>query len=904
MNEYLIIGTSLVYLVVLFGIAWWAERRRMAGRSVINSGWIYALSLAVYCTGWTYYGSVGLAVNSGIEFITIYLGPSIMCALFVPVLQKILRICKIHRISSIADFISTRYGKNFTLGIIVTLCCVIGVIPYIALQLKAISTSFHVITNNVSKAPVSFLQDDTFYITCIITAFIIFFGTRSADASERNEGLVAAVAFESLVKMVAFVVVGVFVAFVLFNGFDSLFAAAQEHGLSHFMVMEGPNQYSSWLAMILVSMTAMILLPRQFQVAVVENTSEKHIYKAIWLFPLYLFIINIFVVPIAMGGTLLLGNTTDADTYVLSIPMHAGNDVISLLVYIGGFSAATSMVIVETIALAIMVSNHLVLPVLFSSKGYDVSKEGTLTRKVIFARRASIVVILILAYLYETQVAYYFSLVSIGLVSMAAVIQFAPAVAGGLYWRAASRKGAIAGIITGFVVWIYTLIIPSFIDAGFIGKSLLINGPWGISWLRPQALFGLEQFDLLAHSVFWSLVLNISCYVATSVYATLSPQEMYQAKLFVDVFKGETASVDRSGWRGTADFSDIRTLVENFIGKERTGNLLQAYAQRHKISLAQDAADPRIVSFSERILSGVIGSASARTMIRNVTKEEEISLTEVLSIVKESQQAIELNKELKKKSIELTRATELLQEANEQLTKMDTLKDEFLYTVTHELRTPITSIRALSEIIFDNPEMEEEQRQHYIESVVRETERLSHLITQVLNLERYESGRHKLYYAAVDMQELVSDVLEALDPLAKEKGVTVKFQQPDSMFVIQCDKDMIKQVLYNLVANALKFVPDEGGEIDLKLRMDYEELQVWVADNGKGIPAELHELIFDKFFQARNQTLQKPVGSGLGLAICQKIIGLHNGRIWVENNDPAGARFIFTLPGGLDVPFV
>lgn len=903
MNEYLIIGASLFYLLLLFAIAGWAERRRMAGRSVINSGWTYALSLAVYCTGWTYYGSVGLAVNSGIEFITIYLGPSIMCALFVPVLQKILRICKIHRINSIADFISTRYGKNFTLGIIVTLCCVIGVIPYIALQLKAISTSFHVITNNVNKAPVSFLQDDTFYITCIITVFIIFFGTRSADASERHEGMVAAVAFESLVKMVAFVVAGIFVAFVLFNGFDALFAAARERGLTHFMVMEGAHQYSSWLAMLLVSMTAMILLPRQFQVAVVENTSERHMYKAIWLFPLYLFAINIFVVPIAMGGALLLGNTTDADTYVLSIPMHAGNDFISLLVYIGGFSAATSMVIVETIALAIMVSNHLVLPVFFSSRGYAVSKDGPLNRQVIFARRASIVIILILAYLYETQVAYYFSLVSIGLVSMAAVIQFPPAVAGGLYWKGASRKGAISGILAGFAVWIYTLIIPSFIDAGFIGKSIMADGPWGISWLRPQALFGLEEFDLLAHSVFWSLVLNIICYVATSVYARLGTQEHYQAKLFVDVFKGETASVDRSGWKGTANLSDIRTLVENFIGRERTANLLQSYAQRHKIPMTADAADPRIVSFSERILSGVIGSASARTMIKNVTKEEEISLREVLNIVKESQQTIELNKELKKKSIELTRATELLQQANEQLTRLDTLKDEFLYTVTHELRTPVTSIRALSEIVFDNPDMEEAQRQNYIESVVRETERLSHLITQVLNLERYESGRHKLYYTAVNMQDLVAEVLDALSPLAMERKVTLTFRQPDSMFVIQCDQDMIRQVLYNLVSNALKFVPADKGQICIKMRMDYEELQLWVEDNGKGVPDELHQLIFDKFFQARNQNLQKPVGSGLGLAICQRIIGLHNGRIWVENNDPTGARFIFTLPGVADFPF-
>lgn len=901
MNKYLIIGASLFYLLLLFAIAWWVERQRMKGRSVINSGWIYALSLAVYCTGWTYYGSVGLAAGNGIEFLTIYLGPSVMCALFVPVLQKILRICKLHRINSIADFISTRYGKNFSLGIIVTLCCVVGVIPYIALQLKAISTSFHVVTGTTSVQPRGFMRDDTFYITCLITFFIILFGTRSADASERNEGMVAAVAFESIIKMVAFVVAGIFVAFVLFNGFDALFTTANTKGLNHFFVLQGAHPYSNWFSMILVSMLAMILLPRQFQVAVVENTSEQHIHKAIWLFPLYLFLINIFVVPIAMGGTLLLGDTADADSYVLSLPMHAGNNLISLLVYIGGFSAATSMVIVETIALAIMVSNHLVLPVLFSSKGYAVGKEGSFTRKIIFTRRASIIIILSLAYLYETQVASFFSLVSIGLVSMAAVAQFAPAVIGGLYWKGASRKGAITGICAGFAIWMYTLIVPSFVNAGFIPRVLMTEGPWGIGWLRPQALLGLDEFNLLAHSVFWSLLVNSICYMMTSVYARLSNQEIYQAKLFVDVFKGETASVQRSGWKGTANLGEIRTLIGNFIGEDRAANLLNAYALRHRISLEAEAADPRIVSFSERILSGVIGSASARTMIRNISKEEEISLSEVLSIARESQQTLELNKELRKKSIELTRATEMLQKANEQLKQMDMLKDEFLYTVTHELRTPVTSIRALSEIVYDNPDMEEGQRQYYVDSIVLETERLSHLITQVLNLERYESGRQRLYYAAVNVGELIVEVLHSLKPLVDERSIQAHFLQTDTIFLLQCDRDMIRQVIYNLVANAIKFVPENTGVISLGISAGADELQVWIADNGTGIPDELHQLVFDKFYQVRSQSLQKPAGSGLGLAICRKVIELHQGRIWVENNIPAGTKFIFALPLGIDI---
>lgn len=897
MDKWFIAGISMLYLALLFGIAYLVEAKRKKGKSYINNSWVYALSLAVYCTGWTYYGSVGRAATHGAEFLTIYLGPSIMCALFIPVVLKVVRICKTQRINSIADFISTRYGKNFSLGIIITLCCVIGIIPYIALQLKAISTSFHVITNNSSQEFSGlFFNDDTFYITLIISVFIIFFGTRSVDASERHEGLVAAIAFESLIKIVAFVIAGIFVTYGLFNGIPSLFAKASQSHLQHFFTLPKEHASSEWISMILVSMMATILLPRQFQVTVVENTNEKHIQKATWLFPFYLFIINIFVLPIAIGGSLLLHDNVDADTYVLSLPIHFQKYGLSTLVYIGGLSAASSMVIVETIALATMVSNHLILPVILSSSRYKVSTERSVTRPIIITRRLSIVIILLLAYLYDTFIASYFSLVSIGLVSMAAVAQFAPAFLGGLYWKQASKKGAIVGIIVGFVVWGYTLILPSIIHAGFLDPSILSKGPFGISWLKPQGLFGLDQLDTFSHSFFWSMLLNIACFTSISIYSKLDPQELFQAGLFVDIFNNNTEREQRSVWKGVAYMNDIRSLLGNFIGAERSQKLLDSYILRHQLSPVSKEADPLVINFTEKILSGVIGSASARFMVSNITTEEMINMEEVMNIVKESQQVLELNKELKKKSIELTRATELLKEANDQLTQIDALKDEFLYTVTHELRTPLTSIRALSEIVYDNPDMEEEQRQHYVESIVKETERLSHLITQVLSLERYESGRQRLHISSVNIGFLIAEVIEALTPLAMDKNAKIIFKQPNSMFVLQCDKDLIKQVLYNLISNSLKYLPTENGLINVVALEENNEMKIWVDDNGKGIPAAMLTLIFDKFFQAHNQTLQKPLGSGLGLAICKKIIEMHNGRIWAENKSEPGVRFIFTLP--------
>lgn len=896
MNKLFIAGCSISYLLLLFVIAYWVEQNRKKGKNILDKSWIYALSLAVYCTGWTYYGSVGRAVTNGLEFISIYLGPSIMCALFIPLLRKLLSICKTQRISSIADLISTRYGKNYTLGIIVTLCCVIGIIPYIALQLKAISSSFQLISNTGQSFGADSWNDNTYFIAGILSVFIIIFGTRSIDASERHEGLVAAIAFESLVKLIAFLAVGIFVTYFLFNGFSSVFTSAHQAGFREFFTLNKGFENNDWLAMILVSMLSMIFLPRQFQVSVVENTNERNIYKAIWLFPLYLFLINLFVLPIAMGGKLLLGNTVSADTYVLSLPLHFDKPILSLLVYIGGISAASGMIIVETIALSTMMSNYLVLPLIFSSKKMELNGEKTTVRNIKFSRRASIIVILLFACFYDKWIASSTSLVSIGLVSMAAVAQFAPATIGGIYSKILTRKGAIVGIVTGFLVWFYTIIIPSFVNAGFMDACIMDNGLLGMSWLKPQALFGLNSMGLLAHSFFWSILFNIGTLIAVSLITQPSRQEEYQAELFVNIYKYQGITGGPGMWKTSANISDVNALLANFIGTTRAENILSSYAQRHKIPYNQKEADPRIIDFSEKILTGVIGSASARFLVRNIAKEEEISIDKVLSIVRESQQALELNKELKKNSLELSKAKEQLTEVNDQLMKMDVLKDEFLYTVTHELRTPLTSIRALSEILFDNPYMDEEQRQHYLEGIVKEIERLSHLITQVLNLERYESGRHKLNQTAVDISFLINGVIESINPLLKAKEIKLEYTAPSSMTLLQCDKDMIRQVLYNLVSNAIKFVPDAGGTIKIICRVEVDELCIWVMDNGKGIPEEVRELIFDKFFQAKNQTIQKPIGSGLGLAICKRIVEMHGGRIYVEPISPQGAKFVFTLP--------
>lgn len=882
MSTALIIICGVGYLLLLFAIASSAQKTINTSRNLVNHPFIYALSMGVYCTAWTYYGSVGRAANSGIDFITIYLGPTIMAVLFWPVLRKILTISKSLRITSIADFISTRYGKNFSIGMVVTLFCVFGVIPYIALQIKAIASSIAVLQ---ADSPNSL---STIYIalfaTIILFVFTVLYGARSVDAAEKHPGLMTVMAFESLVKLLAFLIIGIYITYYLFDGMGDIFTriAASEH--QQLLTLNKTSSYSGWISMTVLGMLAIVFLPRQFQVSIVENVQEQHLKTATWLFPLYLILINIFVLPIAMGGLLLQGNTANADYYVLSIPMMQHQEWLAMTTWIGGLSAATGMIIIETIALSIMISNHLVIPLLLRSKQNENWKQVSLQSNILTIRRLSIGAVLLLALLYYLNLGKGESLVSIGLISFCAVAQFAPALFGGIYWKEGNKRGAITGIMIGFIVWFFTLVIPGMVNNGFLGSQ----------WLLVQQLLAFDQFDSLTNTVFWSLFLNITAYVFVSVYTKQEAQEQYQAEIFTNINKHGEIQENGLVWKGTAQMQDIRNLLKSFVGAERAEILLTAYAKRHKINLQEKlVADPRIIGFTERILGGVVGVASARILLQTVAKEEEISIEEVLTILNENQQMVEMNKELRKKSLELSKATQQLQNMNTQLLSIDEQKNEFLYTVTHELRTPLTSIRALSEILFDNPDLEAEQQQQYLEAIIKETVRLSNLITQVLNLENFEAGRRKLTITEINAGKLLDDMAATLSGIIQAKQLSLTIQLAQRPTMIQADADLIQQVFMNLLGNAIKFA---ASAIQINISKGDKEYIIEITDDGKGIDAGMEELIFDKFFQAKNQTLKKPEGTGLGLAISKKIIELHGGKIWVNKGFTKGAQFVFTLP--------
>ena len=899
MNSGILIFSSVLYLAFLFVVAYWAEKQAEKGKSLVTNPYIYALSLAVYCTAWTFYGSVGRVVTNGIEFLSVFVGPTLIMPIWWIVLRKIIRICKVQRITSIADFISSRYGKDATLGVLVTLVCIAGILPYIAIQLKAISSSFLIVArfSDDYKKNDTFWRDLPFYIAVALSVFTIIFGTRKIDSTERHEGMVTAIAAESIIKLMAFLTTGIFVTYFVFNGFGDIFQkASQIPDLSKVFVFNNDGDFSSWFWHTFLSMVAIMFLPRQFQVAVVENVNEKHLNKAMWLFPLYMLLINIFVIPTALGGEILFANqNVNPDSYVLAIPLKFNQKILTLFTYIGGFSAATSMIIVETIALSVMVSNNLVMPVVLKSKKLQERFKGNLSNLVNNIRRTSIVMIILLAYLYYKTIAEHYSLVSIGMVSFTAVAQFTPAIIGGIFWKGGNRKGALTGLVMGSLIWFYTLVLPSLVGTGFFPKSIMDNGMFGLEFLKPFSLFGLKGMDNISHGLFWSLFFNIGCYLYFSITSKASSIEHNQAVIFVDIFEHSEHIVNSSIWRGTAYVPDIQLLLNNFFGVRRSKRVIRLFAQKNKINLKDEKADPQLVTYAEKLLAGVVGTASARIMISSISKEEKISTEEVISILKSSQELLSANKSLRKKSVELEKATSELKDANEILKRTDKLKDDFLTTVAHEIRTPLTSIRALSEIVFDNPDMEIEERVHFLGTVVKESDRLSRLINQVLDLEKYESGKQKLNKEEVDIQDIIKDSVDTLYQQAKEKGIKIVFIPDRFAPKFEADKDKIIQVVVNLLSNAIKFCQAQKGEITIATHYVEGWIYTSIQDNGAGIDKKFHRLIFDKFFQAEDQTIKKPRGSGLGLAISKKIIELHNGQIWLESQVGKGSKFTFMI---------
>jgi Na+/proline symporter/nitrogen-specific signal transduction histidine kinase len=896
----LVVGASFAYLLLLFGVASYGNRRGAQGRSVIDNAWVYALSMAVYCTAWTYFGSVGRAASAGIWFLPIYLGPTLAMVLAWVVVRKMLRIAKSYRITSIADFIGSRYGKSQTLAGLVTLITVVGIIPYIALQLKAVSVGYAVMTTMPGSPPPQvgdWWNDNTLYFALALAAFTVMFGTRRLDVSEQHQGMVAAIAFESIVKLLAFMAVGIFVTYGLFDGMGDIFdRASAVPELAALLGNAATFDYGQWFSLTLLAMLSVVLLPRQFQIMVVENVNERHLRRAAWVFPAYLLLINIFVLPVALGGLLLFGpGTMDPEAFVLSLPLASGQHALALLAFIGGLSAATGMVIVESIAVSSMVCNDLVMPLLLRTRRFGARAHGDLTRLLLGIRRSVIFGIMLLGYSYFHWAGEAYALVSIGLISFAAVAQFAPALFGGMYWRGGTRDGAMAGLLLGFGLWTYTLMLPSIAKSGWWPTAFLEYGPWGIEWLKPEQLFGLSGMDNLTHSLFWSLSANLTAYVVLSLWRGPTPAETSQALLFVEAFE-RNRRTEPVFWRGRARVQDLLALTTRFIGSVRAQRLFAEQALRLGVkTIDRIKPDALLVRQVEIALAGAIGSASARVMVASAADEDALVLDDVLQILDEATQLRAHSIELEEKSASLERATAELRAANAQLQSLDRLKDDFMSSVTHELRTPLTSIRTLAELMAHEPDMPEPQRQQFVQIIVTETERLSRLVNQVLDLAKIESGHAQWHNTDIDLGQLLEQAAQTTEEVFRDRGARVQLSLPPQPVILRADPDRLTQVVLNLLSNAAKFVPGTHGRVDIALTTSATGAQVAIQDNGPGVPASQHAQIFEKFHQGQDGGY-RPQGTGLGLPISRQIVEHFGGRIRVDPNAAGGARFVFELP--------
>ena len=646
-DGWIIGGTALVYLSLLFGVAYWRDRTARGPVSPRPS--LYAFSLAVFCTSWTFYGSVGLAAHTGYDFLPVYIGPVIAMVFGWPLIIRIIKLCKAQNISSIADFIGARYGKNQYLAALVTVIAVAGTVPYIALQLKAVSISVTTMVGSGGGAVSAFsFIDVSLLVASFMALFAVLFGTRHVDATEHQEGLMMAVAVESFVKLFAFLTVGIFVVYGFFGGFDGLWLEIKKRP-DTFDIFTRDIDGGRWLTIGFLSLVSFILLPRQFHMMVVENRSIGELKRAVWLFPLYLVAINIFVVPIAMAGLLeFSSDVSDADFFVLKLPQSAGNSYVSLIAFIGGLSAASAMVMVACVALAIMVCNDVIVPVLIyaglrgDGNGGD---QADMSSRLLKIRRFTIVGILLLAYGFLKFFAGYQQLASIGLLSFAAIVQFAPAFFGGLFWREATALGAFGGITVGFLVWAYTLLLPWFVDAGLLDQSLLSEGPFGIGLLNPQALFYLH-FDPLTHGVLWSVGLNLMAYIGLSLWRVPQPIERLQANIFIENNMGELPDPVRRQWGAQITYDHLKQTVARYLGRERSERSFEKYALGRSVEIkGGDAADIHALRFTEHLLASAIGAASSRLVISLLLRERNISHQAALKLLDDASEALQYNRD-------------------------------------------------------------------------------------------------------------------------------------------------------------------------------------------------------------------------------------------------------------------
>lgn len=855
-----LVVVCLAYVIFLFLVAFWAERRAQAGHlRLLRSPLVYTLSLSIYCTAWTFYGAVGYAVRSGLEFVTIYLGPTLVFAGWWLFLRKLVHIGRVQRVTSIADLVSARYGKSNLLAVMVTLISVAAATPYIALQLRSVTLSFGVFASGVPQDWMGESPGTAPWVAAGLAFFTILFGTRKLAANEQHHGVVGAIAVEAVVKLVALLTVGIWVVWFVADGPADMFRRIEASPLAVSDLVP-----SRWAGLTLLSGVAIFTLPRMFQVLVVENTNERYLATAGWAFPLYLFGMSLFIVPIAAIGLERLPPGTNPDLFVLTLPLALDKGWLAMLAFLGGFSSATSMVIVAAIALATMVSNHIVTPLWLRLRpGVSDDLRGV----VLAARRLSIVAVMALGYVYYRMINETAALSEIGLISFVGAAQVMPALAGGICWRGATRAGAAAGLFIGATLWCYCLLLP--VLGPEWGQGLLSSGPFGIGWLRPTALFGVDMLDPLLHALFWSIFLNSAAYVLVSLVTFPTPLERLQGVQFVNAFDG---GLGTRGWRGSgAEAEDLLILAQRILGRDGAQEFFRAEAAAQGQPGLLPETTPDFLDRLERRLAGSIGAATAHAMLVQLAGRALVTVEDLMAVASETAQIMEYSNQLEAKSDELARTARQLRAVNEKLTTLSVQKDAFLGQISHELRTPMTSIRAFSQILAEDPDLPAERQRHYAGIIAGESERLTRLLDDLLDLSVLEHGQVQLDLHSVRLDALIDRALAAAQAPVEGRRLRLDRDPAAEATEITTDPGRLVQVFINLISNARKYceAPDPVLRIEVN-PLPGGRLAIDFIDNGRGIPARHRNLIFEKFYRLTDTN--RAGGAGLGLAISREVM--------------------------------
>ncbi len=886
----LLVLVCLAYVALLFGVAFAAERRAARGEvGWLRSPLVYTLSLSIYCTAWTFYGAVGYAVRSGLEFVAIYLGPTLVMIGWWWVVRKLVRIGRSQHITSIADLISSRYGKSNLLAVLVTLLAVIGTTPYIALQLQSVTQSFSVFSGGAAADwHTGDFNTAALFVALGLAVFTVLFGTRRLDANERHHGVVTAIAVEAVVKLVALLAVGAFVVWGLSGGPADVMARVEASGIGVWNLNGG-----RWTTLIFLSAAAFICLPRMFQVMVVENPTERHVAVASWAFPLYLLLMSLFVIPIAVTGLGILPDG-NPDLYVLTVPLALGHDNLAMLAFLGGFSSATSMVIVAAIALSTMVSNHAVMPVWLSLRTGRATISGDVRHVVLLSRRIAIGGVLLLGFLYLHFSGGGEALAAIGLISFAGVAQIVPPLIGGIFWRGATRKGAALGLSIGFAVWVYTMFLPSFGDSFAMSASVLHDGPFGISWLKPHALFGINGLDPLVHAVFWSIALNTIAFLLGSILSVPGALEHLQGGMFVNVFQHSRSLAGRAA--GGAEAEDLLAMTQRILGAPEAQELFSRVARLQGKARGLPDTTPEFVETLERELSGSVGAATAHAMVSQIVGGSEVSFEDLLAVADETAQIMEYSARVKAQSEELERTAGQLREANKLLTTLSIQKDAFLSQVSHELRTPMASIRSCSEILMTEATSEVE-RKRFAGIIQEESVRLTRLLDDLLDLSVLENGQVSLNIHCADLHDVLQRAVAATSQTDGDRQYEIIRDDGAEHVQLVTDGDRLAQVFINLISNFRKYCDAEQPRLDIGVCRNDDSVTVDFVDNGSGIKSGSHSIIFEKF----SRLVDRGQGAGLGLAICRQIMTRLGGSI-AYLQEQGGAAFRVTLPYVLEQP--